>query len=939
MRKLKLIVASLALLVGGASISAWAQKDVTSQYITNATLSDGTNGWTKTFSKTKQTNDPADAFSNSVKGNNTIGYASEAYAGYGELIQTAYSMKQTITLPASSYRLVCYSFFRQGDTNDAEHNSKSLAYVVAGENKTKMLTLRSISAAGYANSQADGANCFDSKMYRNVVEFTIDEDNTAIEIGVEGTFDEMRSWCIVGMFELFDLNDLASVSSPTDVTYAITNSGFEYRDLTGWTNSGLKYQNNNWANKSGIGFAEQWVSGVGLGSDKSITQTLTNMPAGLYELSVYAHNIEQYNSDAAGTGMFLTANSSQTEIGAYGLYKVRTTLTTDGDITIGINLENCTGNWVAFDHFGLQFYGDPLKAYQDLLDETVVEAQALVNSGTLPPAAVSVLQQVINDNDNDDSAFTEESQFDDAIAAIQAAENTASALVAPYAKWLDMKALANTLSTTDNDNAEATQSLLSAISTQNTTAEAATVAEDINTATASLKSDMTTFVFAANPTSGNRFDLTFLMTNPDLTGLTTWKPADGWASEETDGNSQVMVNDSKTVGDKSYFYEYWSSTAKASGKFALYNAVTLPAGTFSMSCYAFAEDQGNSGSPTFDGVFFYANETQGSCVTSKVLAEQSISFINEVEQEVKIGLKTLTGNTRNWMGIGYVNLYKEYTDNTTYAISVPSFSNGSATVTVDEVEAEEAKALKTVTVTVTPAAGYVVTGVAATYNDGEVRTLDVANPSANVYTFQMPAYDVTVTVTTFQPVVNITAAGWATYCSPYALDFTGDIANLTNVYIVTGANGGYLTLTSVKGGTIPANKGLLLEGTKDTEVTVNIPVAASGLTDVSANKLVGVTTATEIAAEAGYVLMAEPEVAFYQNEYAFTVGANTAYLPVGFNGNSEAPAAFQFITEVTGISEVNAEAASGEIYNLAGQRVSKAVKGLYIQNGKKVLVK
>jgi hypothetical protein len=186
--------------------------------------------------------------------------------------------------------------------------------------------------------------------------------------------------------------------------------------------------------------------------------------------------------------------------------------------------------------------------------------------------------------------------------------------------------------------------------------------------------------------------------------------------------------------------------------------------------------------------------------------------------------------------------------------------------------------------------------------------------------------------------VNITDAGWATYCSPYALDFSDDITNLTNVYIVTGANGGYLTLTSVKGGTIPANTGLLLEGTKDTEVTVNIPVAASGLTDVFANKLEGVTTATEIAAEAGYVLMAEPEVAFYQNKNAFTVGANTAYLPANF-AEGQAPAAFQFITEVTGISEVNAEAASGEIYNLAGQRVSKLQKGLYILNGKKILVK
>lgn len=172
-----------------------------------------------------------------------------------------------------------------------------------------------------------------------------------------------------------------------------------------------------------------------------------------------------------------------------------------------------------------------------------------------------------------------------------------------------------------------------------------------------------------------------MMTNPSLDAFAAWtKNIPGWDSEETDGNYQAMVNDSKTVGDKDHFYEYWSDHAKASGKFALYNAVTLPAGTYSMSCYAFAENQ--HAAETVNGVFFYANDTQGSAVTSTVLSEQSISFINESEQEVKIGLKTQTGNTRNWMGIGYVKLYKEYTDNNTYTITT-NINGGDVSVTVD----------------------------------------------------------------------------------------------------------------------------------------------------------------------------------------------------------------------------------------------------------------
>jgi len=41
----------------------------------------------------------------------------------------------------------------------------------------------------------------------------------------------------------------------------------------------------------------------------------------------------------------------------------------------------------------------------------------------------------------------------------------------------------------------------------------------------------------------------------------------------------------------------------------------------------------------------------------------------------------------------------------------------------------------------------------------------------------------------------------------------------------------------------------------------------------------------------------------------------------------------------TGINGINAEDSKAPIYNVAGQRVSKAQKGIFIQNGKKVAVK
>jgi len=562
-KSLVLILVALLAFAGNAI----AQKDITSSYITNATLSNGTTGWTTACTKTTTTTDPADAFSNSVQGNNTTGYASEAYAGWGSLIQTAYSMKQTITLPKGSYRLVNYSFFRQGQAynTDAE---KSLAYLVAGENKVVLKTLGSITAAGYANSQAEGANCFDSKMYRNVVEFEIAADNTQIAIGIEGTFDEARSWCIVGMFELFDLNDAASVSSPTDVTYAITNSGFEYRDMTGWTLSesgAFGTQNNNSSEiKAGGYYAEKWQTSGGL-SDRTMTQTLSDLPDGLYELSAYVRY--------GGTGAFIQLNDIKTEVNANSFstpYTVRTTIN-DGNLTIQAGLKNGTSNWVCFDRFSLKFYGDPLQAYKDLLAEKVAEAQALVDGGTLKTGAANVLQTVINDNDNDDDAFTEESQFNTAVQNIENAISKANETVAAYALYDAFKAKVVTLEASMSDDDKTSfESVIAEIDESVTIASSAAA---VNEQILLLRSTALDFIASHD----GQFDITFLASQV----YSDWKKSDGTAAG--------IVADQFLTGrpsDIPSFAESYESTCVTTGDVLYQTVSNLPVGYYQVGMYA-----------------------------------------------------------------------------------------------------------------------------------------------------------------------------------------------------------------------------------------------------------------------------------------------------------------------------------------------------------------
>ena len=773
MKKLKLFIAALALLVGGGTASA--QKDVTSQYIKNATLS-SLDGWTNVN------------FNNPQRGNNTVGYATECYEGWNALEKSNYSLTQKITLPAGNYTLVNYSFFREGESFNTDP-SVSRAFLKASDKEVAVKTLGSIQAAGYANSQAEGANAFDSKMYRNTLDFTIDADNTEIEIGVYGTFNTsiLRSWMILGMFELIDNDQLATMDSPFDVTGYMTNPGFEYRDLTGWTQEPAGYfqtQNNNQGFKVGGYYAEKWQQTGALPEGK-MSQTLTDLPAGYYKLTV----------NLGGNGTYVDLNGKTASWTADKDYTVGYVLAENEDLTItaGKTAEG-TANWIHFDNFRLQFCGDVAAALTTLC-ESVTSYE-----GTIPTAAYTALK---NNVDSYNKTYTDVDELLAAIDAVQALYDEADKLKAPYAtfkaliaegtpliagysnlqsglaligpmieaatdaatiegynntlqqalavfkQWIAIKAVADQIIPVANDNAEANATLKDTRDEQEEAVQGAQLTSletVVPAAITALKEACTNYVFTVNPVGEDaKFDCTFLMTNPDLTGLPTWARCDGWTSEYTDGNYQVMVNDSKTVTvdgkTYDYFYEYWSNPAKDGGVFALYNAVTLPAGTFEMSCFAFAEDQYTSTKNS--QVFFYANDTQGSKVDAAVLTQQSISFNNAAEGEVKIGLKTLTGNTYNWMGIGYVELYKVPAATTAYAITVNA-TNVTVKVMQGDEEITESLPLETITLNVTPDEGYVVSEVTA---DADGATIDVANLSDGVYTFQMPKADVEVTVT------------------------------------------------------------------------------------------------------------------------------------------------------------------------------------------------
>ena len=180
---------------------------------------------------------------------------------------------------------------------------------------------------------------------------------------------------------------------------------------------------------------------------------------------------------------------------------------------------------------------------------------------------------------------------------------------------------------------------------------------------------------------------------------------------------------------------------------------------------------------------------------------------------------------------------------------------------------------------------------------------------------------------------SISDAEYATYCSPYALDFT----NVSGLTAYEATIDGTTVAFNEGDKVFAAGEGILLKGS---EGAYTIPVIASATANTN-NKLVGVLADTEVTDTGIFVIInGNNGVGFYKTKSAFTVGAHTAYLPAQAGGNG----ARDFIgiddNTTTGVNSIdNGQWTIDNVYNLNGQRVNNAKKGLYIVNGKKVVIK
>lgn len=179
---------------------------------------------------------------------------------------------------------------------------------------------------------------------------------------------------------------------------------------------------------------------------------------------------------------------------------------------------------------------------------------------------------------------------------------------------------------------------------------------------------------------------------------------------------------------------------------------------------------------------------------------------------------------------------------------------------------------------------------------------------------------------------------YATYYLPFAAKAPEGITAYAGTI-----NNGNVQLTEYADGVIPANKGVVL--VSDTKTTATFTLADASDVTEQANELTGVLTETVLSSVDNStqvrIFSKKDNVAgFYKpNSNITTLAANKAYIMAPSN---EGALVLNFAGgKVTGINQatINATEANAPIYDLTGRRVAKAVKGIYVKNGKKFIVK
>ncbi|MDO4930477.1 MAG: hypothetical protein Q4E59_05020 [Bacteroidales bacterium] len=183
------------------------------------------------------------------------------------------------------------------------------------------------------------------------------------------------------------------------------------------------------------------------------------------------------------------------------------------------------------------------------------------------------------------------------------------------------------------------------------------------------------------------------------------------------------------------------------------------------------------------------------------------------------------------------------------------------------------------------------------------------------------------------------------YIGTFSAPFATLLPDGVSAYYVTEVANGYATVAALGDAAVPANTGVLLTSKSDEVLSaLMVPATDESVASMGTN-LLGNSAGAAITMTGGteYILTStriddRDVVAFYRATGGTSLSMNKAYLNLTEASANRLTLNFGGATSIEGVEATEAET-DKVIYDLSGRSVKNAQKGLYIVNGKKVIVK
>ena len=454
----------ICLLIGIVSVQA--QTDMTSK-ITNPSFETDFNGW-EHKNMARQSNNVFDIKQGS--------YYVEKWTGRGGSVGSGSVVQTLSNLPPGNYELKAAA---QNIQEDSPTQARTGAWIFAGEKKTTV-TVRGTYTVNFdyvtgpinigfeaenatgnwiavdnfqltqtgtdLSQQLNDAIAHATALYGDgtgkqaaQLKAAIDAANAVAQ--TPNATGEQQANAIIALQEAETIYLLANAdeNNPIDLTSKLVNPSFETGDFTGWTVSEMGTQGNNVFNiKQGTYYAEKWTGRGGSVGNAQLKQTLSNLHAGTYRLTVAAQNIQEDTPSAQQTGAWIYANSHQLAVDVRKNYTLEFVLVSD-ELEIGFLAKNASGNWIAADNFRLEYVSDDFNAIKTGFEALIAMAEQIVGKRMYTPTAqalqtaIATAQQLVEQTNTEgwgEAARVLEAAYNEAVTSAEAFEQLAQAITA-----------------------------------------------------------------------------------------------------------------------------------------------------------------------------------------------------------------------------------------------------------------------------------------------------------------------------------------------------------------------------------------------------------------------------------------------------------------------------------------------------------------------------